>query len=303
MYKVKSPVLLVVFNRPDPLRKVLEALKKVNPSRLYVAADGPRPGRADDIDRTAAVRELVSSIDWYGELKTRFLDHNVGCKRGVGDAISWFLDHEPEGIIIEDDVLPSVKAFQYWDWGLETFRDEHDVFLIPGMTFRAVRQSFPRRSRVVPIWGWATWRRAWAHYDPEMSGWSSNKHLVSKARFGRAAEYVYRTYDSFDPVHYDTWDIPWSWNVLENDARSIVPPFRLIDNIGFGSDATHTKGPNRHGLASKLYAGRELVLTVPETDVDPREDELYLIKQYRANHPVRAFKSLVRRFLKPTPVR
>lgn len=301
-YRLRAPVLLIVFNRPDLVRQVLDALRTVQPSRLYVAADGPRPGHPDDPARTAAVRDLVSTVDWPCTVQTRFADENRGCKYGVTDAISWFFAHEPEGIILEDDILPSLKAFAYWDWGLDACRKQEQVFLIPGMSFRAIPQSTPRCSRLVPIWGWATWRRAWAHYDPVMSGWATNKHLINRATFGKAAEYVYRTYERYDPINDNAWDIPWSWSVLQAGGCCVLPPFPLIDNIGFGPDATHTTGVNRHGVASELYAERQVEHVLPDWRVDAREDERYLIKQYGADRPMRRIKSFVRRFVKPTPV-
>lgn len=302
MFQLKSPVLLIVFNRPEPTRRVLDAIRQVRPSRLYIAGDGPRPDRPDDVARVEQVRALTAEVDWPCEVRTRFLDRNVGCKEGPAGAITWFFDQEPEGVILEDDILPSDKAFAYWDWGIETFRDQQDVFLIPAMSFFAIESTRPRRSRLVPCWGWGSWRRAWNHYDPMMASWPLKKHLVSRAHFGNAAEYVYRTYDRYDPINDDAWDIPWSWSVLAQGGTSILPPFPLIDNLGFGPDATHTKGTNRHGVASELYGHRELVHVVPDERIDVALDEQYLIKQYGADRLKRRLKSFIRKFVKPTPV-
>ncbi|HZY80891.1 MAG TPA: nucleotide-diphospho-sugar transferase, partial [Cyclobacteriaceae bacterium] len=53
-----TPVLLVIFNRPETTKLVFEAIRKAQPPRLYVAADGPRPHVPTDKDRCAEARKI-----------------------------------------------------------------------------------------------------------------------------------------------------------------------------------------------------------------------------------------------------
>jgi hypothetical protein len=116
------PVLLIAFNRVDTLAEVIRALAPVAPSRMYVAADGPRAGRPDEAERCALVRRMLTDLPWRCEIKTRFLDANAGCARGVSGAISWFFDQESEGIVLEDDCVPDPSFFPYCAEMLERYR-------------------------------------------------------------------------------------------------------------------------------------------------------------------------------------
>src|SRR5437660_281578 len=103
---MRSATLFLVFNRPDTTSRVFETIRRARPPRLYVAADGPRSSRAGEQERCDAVRRIATSVDWPCELVTLFRKTNMGCKRAVSSAISWFFEHEEEGIVLEDDCLP-----------------------------------------------------------------------------------------------------------------------------------------------------------------------------------------------------
>src|SRR5688572_20906804 len=104
---VTPPVLFLVFNRPDTTARAFEAIRSARPARLYVAADGPRVGRAGEAERCAEARRIATAADWPCEIRTLFRDRNLGCRLGVSTAIDWFFEHEQEGIILEDDCVPS----------------------------------------------------------------------------------------------------------------------------------------------------------------------------------------------------
>ncbi|HEY5811446.1 MAG TPA: hypothetical protein VIT23_02185, partial [Terrimicrobiaceae bacterium] len=108
-----ASVLFLVFNRPEHTSRVFEAIRQVQPERLYVAADGPRPHLPEEAKKCEDVRKIVAGIDWPCEVKTLLRSENLGCKEAVSSAITWFFDHEPEGIILEDDCLPSPAFFWF----------------------------------------------------------------------------------------------------------------------------------------------------------------------------------------------
>ncbi len=103
--KVTEPILVIAFNRPDHLASVLERLRTVGASCIYLAIDGPRKDRPGEADRVQACRELVGRIDWPCEVHTLFHDDNLGCGLGVSSAISWFFTHVVRGIIVEDEMI------------------------------------------------------------------------------------------------------------------------------------------------------------------------------------------------------
>ncbi len=129
---MKSPVLFLIFNRPDTTAKVFEAIREARPPKLYIAADGPRPNRAGEKDRCEVTRAIATQVDWPCEVKKLFRDENLGCGKAVSEAITWFFENEPEGIILEDDILPHPDFFPYCDEMLEKYRDNDRVGIISG---------------------------------------------------------------------------------------------------------------------------------------------------------------------------
>src|SRR5262245_56278428 len=131
------PVLFLVFNRPDTTARVMEAIRAARPERLYVAADGPRENNAGEAEeRCAEVRQLATRVNWPCEVRTLFREHNLGCRKAVSSAITWFFEQEPEGIILEDDCLPSQSFFPFCAELLARFRDDERIMFITGCNFK-----------------------------------------------------------------------------------------------------------------------------------------------------------------------
>lgn len=243
---MKSAVLLIVFNRPGPTAAVFEALRTARPPRLYVAADGPRATRPDDQENCRAVRQIVEGVDWPCEVFPLFREHNLGCKRAVSAAITWFFDQEPEGIILEDDCVPTSAFFSYCDEMLERYREDERIAQICGSSF--VPSPCPDKSyyfsKYADIWGWASWRRAWSIYDLEMREWpiwrdaGGLKRLVGSSP--AFTDYWTRIFDETYAGGVDTWDYQWMFACWKNELVSVLPRDSQILNIGFGHDATHT---------------------------------------------------------------
>lgn len=245
-----SPILFLVFNRPDTTSVVFQAIRAARPKRLYVAADGPRASRAGEAALCEEVRRIATAVDWPCELKILMRAENLGCKLAVSSAIDWYFEQEPEGIILEDDCVPDPTFFTYCDELLERYRDDLHVMCISGANFISAEWT-PEESyyfsRYVHIWGWASWRRAWAHYDVKMSDWQSGGRRELIAQWFPADRRAQDTWASiFDRVaagKIDTWDYQWVYACWRHAGLSCMPRGNLIRNIGFGLDATHTTSP------------------------------------------------------------
>ena len=109
----KTAVLFLVFNRPDTTSKIFNTIRDLKPSRLYLASDGPRINRDGEKEKVELVRKIVTAVDWDCDVKTLFREKNLGCGLGVSEAITWFFQHEKEGIILEDDDLPHPDFFLF----------------------------------------------------------------------------------------------------------------------------------------------------------------------------------------------
>ena len=169
---LQTAVLFLVFNRPDTTAQVFEAIRQAKPPRLYVAADGPREGREGEVERVDKVREISMAVDWPCEVKTLFREKNLGCKYAVSSAITWFFEQEEQGIILEDDCLPSQSFFWFCEELLNEYMYDQRIWQICGFSplVNKIKESY-YLSKYSPIWGWASWRRAWSAYDAEISSW------------------------------------------------------------------------------------------------------------------------------------
>jgi len=218
----------------------------MQPSRLYVAADGPRPGREDEKTLCSEARRIATKVDWPCKVETLFRETNLGCKNAVSAALSWFFENEEAGIVLEDDCLPNASFFDYCEELLTKYKDVERVLHIGGTNF----QDGKRRgdgsyyfSRYSHVWGWASWRRAWAKYDV---GMKSFPDFVKAARMKEvfsdrsARAYWLRQLQAVYDNKIDTWDYQWQYAAWESDSLAVVPNRNLVSNIGFGMASTHT---------------------------------------------------------------
>jgi hypothetical protein len=250
-----TPVLLLGFNRPDLTSQIFEAIRLAQPPRLYFAVDGARSNQPREKEKVIEVIKYVTTnVDWKCELKTLIRDKNLGCKHAVKGGIDWFFENEPMGIILEDDCLPTPSFFWFCENLLELYREDARIGQICGFNplvnfdFEGASYGF---SKYGPIWGWASWRRAWKEYDVNMSSWpeilenDKLKNFVSSRKEERWRKTIFQKVFSGE---IDTWDYQWSFAKLINKQLSVIPRTNLIENIGFGADATHTKGAISNNL-------------------------------------------------------
>jgi hypothetical protein len=244
----EEPLLLIAFNRPDMFGQLIERLREMKPQRLYVAIDGPRPGHPTDAEKVQQTRDLVATIDWTDHVRTLVQDSNLGCGHGVSAAISWFLTEEERGIILEDDILPRASFFGFCTELLDRYAGDERVLAISGCNFvppEEVSTPGPYRfSRVPHIWGWATWRRAWALHDLDMSDWRermSTRQLWEVSGRSIGGFVFWRSiFDVMAKDGIDTWDMQLVFTGMERGMLTATSNVNLIDNIGFGDLATHT---------------------------------------------------------------
>ena len=246
--KFETPILFLIFNRPDTTQQVFDVIKKIKHNKLYIAADGPRENRDGEREKCEQTRNIIKQIDWECEIKTLFQDKNLGCKIGVSSAIDWFFENEEMGIIFEDDCLPDQSFFNFCQELLEKYKNDDRIMMISGDNFQngIMRGNssyyFSKNSH---IWGWASWRKAWNKYDVNMSthpDFKKNNQIKNIFKNIRIQEYWISIFDSVFSEKIDTWDYQWTYAIWANDGLSIIPNVNLISNIGFRDDATHTVG-------------------------------------------------------------
>lgn len=246
---VTEPVLVMAFNRPDHLAVLMQRLREVQPQHLYVAIDGARSTKPGEREKVQACRDLVGTVDWPCEVHTLFQETNLGCGQGVTTAITWFFEQVERGIILEDDIIPDPSFFPYCEELLERYHNDRRVFAISGCNFvppsEQSRPDLPYRFSQVPhIWGWATWRRAWAQHRLDIAGW--RVQLPVKTLWSRvdhsipSTVYWASTYELLARKEVDTWDGQFVLAAMAANAWTATSNVNLIQNIGFNEQATHT---------------------------------------------------------------
>ena len=243
---LNTPVLFLVFNRPDTTLIVFEKIRQTKPPRQYVAGDGPRKGNDEDKEKVKKVRDIVNRIDWPCEVKTLFREKNLGCKKGVSTAITWFFNQEEKGIILEDDCVPNLDFFNFCESLLDRYAKDEKISVISGNNFQNGKWRGDASyyfSKYSHIWGWASWRRAWKYYDGDIKFWPQWRN--SKAWLNYMPDKMERKEweKIFDRVYdgqIDSWAYPWMACLWYKDGLTATPNVNLVSNIGFGVDATHT---------------------------------------------------------------
>lgn len=240
-----SPVALFVFNRPALAARVFEAIRKAKPPQLFLIADGPRDP-ADEA-KCAASRTLAQQVDWDCEVRTNFSEANLGCGHRIASGLDWVFSQTDEAIIFEDDCVPADSFFGYCDDLLERYRDDRRVMHIAGSSFlpAGTRCKYSYYfSKYALGWGWASWSRAWRHFRFSIPTWPEFKRngLAQRCPDRIEAAHWVRRYDPiFNGERKDVWDYQWTYSLWEQNGLAVVPAVNLINYIGTGPDATHTR--------------------------------------------------------------
>lgn len=265
----ETPVALILFNRPETTARVMQAIRQARPRHLFLVADGPRGDVPPDIERCAQARAVALGVDWDCEIHTHFADTNLGLKKRVESGLDWVFENVERAIILEDDCLPQPTFFPYCDELLERYAHDPRIMTISGCDYKFGLTDDSHSytfSRYPLIWGWATWRRAWQLHDSEMRtlphalATGRVEALLGDRHTAQYWEYLFnRTFQT-----KDTWDYGWVWSSWEHQGLSIHPNTNLVENIGFGQDASHTLGPDS-AFSEMLTLPMQFPLSHPPT--------------------------------------
>ena len=243
---LNTPILFIIFNRPKQTKILFEAIRQIQPKYLFVAADGARENNTNDEINSTECREIVKTIDWDCEVQYLFREKNLGCKLAVSGAINWFFENVEQGIILEDDCLPNTSFFSFCEELLLKYKNNQQVMHIGGTNFQARKMQAADSyyfSKIVHVWGWATWKRAWQLYDIEMNNFSPTllQQWFQQYQFPQTSfSYWLEAFTKSKNNLINTWDYQWTYNVWKNNGICITPTVNLVSNIGFDDNATHT---------------------------------------------------------------
>tara|TARA_B100000886_G_C20423910_1_gene492950 strand:- start:1423 stop:2361 length:939 start_codon:yes stop_codon:yes gene_type:complete len=246
IYQTKNPILIVIFNRPEIVSKVFRSIKKAKPETIYVFADGPRKKNKSDEINCQKTRDLFDEkLDWECNVIKKYYDKNLGCQLAVSKALEWFFSNEEQGIIFDDDCVASISFFRYCDELLEMYKNNTNILLISGNNYfkHEIKDSY-FISKNPCFYGWATWRRSWKNYDPNISHWPKLKKekWINHVFKDKASRFYWsKIFDETFLGKKNTWDYQWWLLALQTNSLTIRPKKNLVKHIGTGKDSTHIK--------------------------------------------------------------
>jgi len=244
----ESAVLLITFNRPETTIEVLKALQIAKPKVLYVFSDGPR-SKEDNILRDKVQSLVDEYVIWECKLYKQIMDKNLGCGPGPIFAMNWAFEHEDRIIILEDDCVPSPAFFPYCNYLLEKYLNDERIWMISGdnacpeyaLSSDYIFTNYPHS------WGWATWKRCFEKFDPQMINWPEyrNKKMLYSILPPKEAHFFEKKYDSIfkdkNSLNH-IWDFQFGFSIRANGGLGIMPRVNLIKNIGYMGTHSNKKG-------------------------------------------------------------
>lgn len=242
-----TPVALFIFRRPETTARVFAEIARARPSKLLIIADGPSPSRPGEAERCAATRAIVEQVDWPCSVLRNYADTNLGLRARVASGLDWVFSQVDEAIILEDDCLPHPTFFGYCRELLDRYRHAPHIMHIAGSNFlppSLTPSTSYYFSRYPLIWGWATWARAWQHYDLNLTlldDAQQRRAFLRQLTDWRERRFWERTLTRIRRGALNTWDYQWSLTCRLRQGLAINPSRNLVINIGIGPDAHHTQ--------------------------------------------------------------
>ena len=244
MIPAHAPIALFVYNRPEHARRTLERLKQCegfDQSPLVIFCDGPKTSR--DVEPVRRVRRTVRAI--FGE-KADIIeaDSNQGLADSIIKGVTALCAEYGRVIVVEDDLVVGRSFLTYLNAALEKYAVKERVMQVSAHMFPIPEFSMKREAFFLPFttsWGWATWQRAWSHFDTDATGWKILKSdLQIRKRFNLDGAYDYFSMLKKQMAgQVDSWAIRWYWSVFKVDGLVLFPPQTLVENIGFDGSGTH----------------------------------------------------------------
>jgi hypothetical protein len=299
---MKTPVAFIIFKRPHTTEKVFEAIRQAKPPKLLVIADGPRFGHSDEAHKCEATRAIIERVDWNCEVLKNYSSTNLGCAKRVSSGLDWVFSNVEEAIVLEDDCVPHPTFFRFCEELLEKYRYDRRIASISGQNvqFGRKRTNYSYYYSIYNhCWGWASWRRAWQHYDLYMKLWPEIKagdFLYGILEDRCAVKYWSNIFQSvYENPTGITWDYQWMFSCWVQRSLGIISNVNLISNIGFGPDSTHFARSKKSSYENLPTQSMEFPLKSPP----------FLIRNIAADHftqrtlfreaPLRSLKKTLRK--------
>lgn len=285
---IKTPIVLICFNRPNLTRKTFNQIKKNKPSKLFLIMDGPRYKNSQDIQNIKKVRKIIEEIDWKCKVYKNFSNDNLGLKKRIVTGLNWVFKKVDKAIILEDDCYPGDDFFNFCEIMLKFYEDNKKISIITGNNFqnKAVNLNSYYYSKYSHIWGWATWRRTWNLFndnDQKIEIFLKSSKFKKICKIPEEQNYWKDMHSQIKKGILKSWAYYFLLNIWESNSLTVTPNLNLIKNIGI--DSKSRSNPNDPGLKIDLTKTvLKFPLTHPKTiKVNEKADNLVFYSIYKKN--------------------
>jgi hypothetical protein len=240
-----APVLLLAYNRPEKLSQLIQRIRVLRPSVLLVSVDGPKISKPGDKDLVLATQKIIQSIDWDVKIETRFREENIGLRLAVQDSVNWAISQYGKVIVIEDDAVPGPQLLDFFNFNLQKFADDQKVMHVSGYNVvppqNLLSETGSRFSRYPESFAWATWERAWKHYDENLT-WGLESSVRDIAKITGSTTSALRWKLNFHDAaagRIGSWAYRWISSMWSQNGTTVAPNRNLLSYSGF-DEGTHT---------------------------------------------------------------
>lgn len=252
---LNAPILLFVYNRPEHLKRTVEALKKnvlASESELYIYSDASRT--EEDYNNVAQVRKYIRTITGFRNIHITEREHNWGLARSIIEGVSSQIAIHGKVIVLEDDLITAPYFLKFMNDALEMYKDDEKVGHIQGCDFTQ-DTSLPDTFFIkwTGSWGWATWERAWKHFNPDgkaLLRQLEERKLTYTFDFNGKYGYTRMLRRQIEGKN-NSWAIRWNASLFLDDMLSLNVGKSLVQNEGFDGSGTNCGGGGLY--ASNLY--------------------------------------------------
>lgn len=246
-----APIALFTYKRLDTLKRTVSALQRndlAKDSDLFIFSDAAKT-QADELAVTN-VRDFLKTIEGFRSIRISEAKTNQGLAKSIIDGATEVLRSYDIIIVLEDDLTVSSNFLSFMNQCLSFYNSYPEVLSISGYTipiqvpkdYSFDVYAFPR----VSSHGWATWKSKWTGIDWEIKDFDEFKQSATNRRNFRAnGSDLYRMLNQQMERKIDSWAIRWQYHLFKNHLLTIYPIVSKVQNMGFGNEATHSKGYNR----------------------------------------------------------
>ena len=242
---IYAPVALFVYNRPDHTRRTIDALRQnklAKDTELTIFSDAPKSGTQADAVRE--VRKYVREIEGFKSVTIVEREANLGLALSIIDGVTSIVNKYGRIIVLEDDLEISPYFLSYMNDALDMYEKEERVMHVSGYMFPIDNSTLLETFFLRPTscWGWATWDRAWKHFNKDVKVLLSGFTEQDIASFN-----VDDTYDYWEQVVQNeaglinTWAVFWYASVFQVGGLCLHPARSLINNIGHDDTGEHCR--------------------------------------------------------------